>query len=272
MTELQKRVAVGIPGAALLIFLIALGGVVGISLIVTVVIMGMMWEFLGWILVLPDRDEKKYAILSLTWLLCVWCAIFTDSTFEGLSAMMLIVFGYYLFTAKRHSGSAFAEHLRELIAIVFGGFYLVGLTSFLFRIHGQFSGAHWTILFLLIVWAGDSAAYFGGKRWGRVKLYPEISPKKTREGALVGLVAGVVVSLAYKVFIFRAIPWIGALFIPLIVGSVAQVGDLCESFIKRAFDKKDSGSLLPGHGGFLDRFDGVVFSAPVMYACSRLFA
>lgn len=271
MTELQKRIAVAIPGAALLIFLIAFGGAVGISLIVTVVIMGMMWEFLGWILVLPDRDEKKYAMLSATWMLCVWSAIFTDSVFEGMSIVLLLVFGYYLFTAKRHAGAAFAEHLRELIAIVFGTFYLVGLTSYLFQIHGQFSGAHWTILFLLIVWSGDSAAYFGGKRWGRTKLYPEISPKKTREGAIAGLVAGVVVSLAYKIFFFKTLSWPGVLLIPLVVGSVAQIGDLCESFIKRAFDKKDSGSILPGHGGFLDRFDGVVFSAPVMYACSRLF-
>jgi phosphatidate cytidylyltransferase len=191
--------------------------------------------------------------------------------FEGLTLFVLAVFGYYLFTARRHAGPAFAEHLRELIAITFGIFYLVGFTSYLFRLHGQFAGAHWTILFLLIVWAGDVAAYFGGKRWGRTKLYPEISPKKTREGALAGIVASVVVTLAYKLLFFRGLPWLGILFIPLFVGSVAQIGDLCESFIKRAFDKKDSGSILPGHGGFLDRFDGVVFSAPIMYACSRIF-
>lgn len=271
MTELQKRVAVAIPGALLLILLIGWGGAVGIGLVTTIVIMGMMWEFLGWVLTLPDRDEKRYAILSATWVLCVWCAIFTDSIFEGLAFTLLLVFSYYLFTAKRHLGSAMSEHLRELVAITFAAVYLVGLTSFLFRLHGQFSGAHWTILFLLIVWSGDSAAYFGGKKWGKTKLYPEISPKKTREGAITGLVAGIVVTLAYKLAFFRALPWPGVLFVPLFVGSVAQIGDLFESFIKRAFDKKDSGSILPGHGGFLDRFDGVVFSAPIMYACSRLF-
>jgi phosphatidate cytidylyltransferase len=270
MTELQKRVAVAIPGALLLIALLSMGGTVGVGLVVTVVIMGMMMEFLGWILTLPDREEKRYAILSVTWVLCVWSALFSDAIFEGLSLMLMMVFGYYLFTAKRHSGPAFAEHLRELIGVVFGSFYLIGLTSYLFRLHGQYSGSRWTILFLLIVWAGDSAAYFGGKKWGKTKLYPEISPKKTREGALAGLAAGVVVSLAYKALFFGALPWLGALFIPIFVGSVAQIGDLCESFMKRAFDKKDSGSILPGHGGFLDRFDGVVFSAPIMYACSRL--
>ena len=91
------------------------------------------------------------------------------------------------------------------------------------------------------------------------------------EGAAGGLAAALVVVFIYKLAFFRAMPWGAAFFIPLLVGAVSQVGDLCESFMKRAFDKKDSGSLLPGHGGFLDRFDGIVFSLPVMYASIRIF-
>ena len=78
-------------------------------------------------------------------------------------------------------------------------------------------------------------------------------------------------ALFSKAVFFREMPWGAVAVMPLVVGAVAQIGDLCESMVKRAYDKKDSGSILPGHGGFLDRFDGVVFSLPVMYACVRLF-
>jgi phosphatidate cytidylyltransferase len=87
-----------------------------------------------------------------------------------------------------------------------------------------------------------------------------------------GLAGGLIIVIGYKLVLFPAMPWLAAVVMPIVVGTVSQVGDLCESFLKRAYDTKDSGSLLPGHGGCLDRFDSVVFSAPVMYGCVRLLA
>jgi len=84
------------------------------------------------------------------------------------------------------------------------------------------------------------------------------------------LAAGLVVAIVYKLAFFRSLSFGMAVMIPMILGVVAPVGDLCESFLKRAFNRKDSGTLLPGHGGFLDRFDGVIFSLPVMYGLIRL--
>ena len=81
-----------------------------------------------------------------------------------------------------------------------------------------------------------------------------------------------IVTLLYKLILFRGMPWAAVIIVPPLVSATAQAGDLCESLLKRAFDCKDSGSLLPGHGGFLDRFDGVVFSLPIMYACIRIFS
>jgi phosphatidate cytidylyltransferase len=155
---------------------------------------------------------------------------------------------------------------------LFGLFYLGFLPTFFLKIHGSASGVHWTMVFLLINWASDTGAYFAGKKYGKTKLYPLISPKKTREGALGGLACAWVVIFIYKVLLFGAMGWGAVIIVPLLVGVASQVGDLCESFLKRAFDKKDSGSILPGHGGFLDRFDGVVFSLPIMYACTRVFS
>ena len=126
------------------------------------------------------------------------------------------------------------------------------------------------MLFLFIVWAGDTGAYFAGKKFGKRKLYFAISPNKTIEGGIGGLAVSMFITLIFKLFFLQGMSWFLVFFVPLIVGITAQVGDLCESFLKRAFDKKDSGTILPGHGGFLDRFDGVVFSLPVMYACIRV--
>lgn len=128
------------------------------------------------------------------------------------------------------------------------------------------------ISFLLIIWGGDTGAYFAGLKYGRRKLYPHISPNKTIEGALGGIATGWVVQLLYKLVFFHSMPWLAVLLVPLLIGALAPVGDLCESFLKRAFKAKDSGSILPGHGGFLDRFDGLIFSLPLMYGLVKLFS
>jgi phosphatidate cytidylyltransferase len=155
---------------------------------------------------------------------------------------------------------------------VFGIVYLVFVPLFLIRIYESLNGTEWVVLFFLIVWAGDSGAYFAGKKFGKRKLYPEVSPKKTIEGSIGGLLAGSVVAILFKLLFFHGMSWLSVVCLPIFVGVFAQIGDLCESLFKRAFDKKDSGSILPGHGGFLDRFDSVVFSLPVMYACIRIFS
>ena len=182
------------------------------------------------------------------------------------------LFTYYLMTARRHSGPDYDRHFTELGYSVFGILYLGFLPLFLPLIRSQTGGQHWILIFFLCVWAGDTGAYFVGKKFGRRKLYPEVSPKKTIEGALGGLLAGWLVILTYKFAAFRELSVFGTAVIALTVGISSQVGDLCESLLKRAFHTKDSGHILPGHGGLLDRFDGVVFSLPVMYMCVRFFA
>jgi phosphatidate cytidylyltransferase len=271
-SELGKRVATGVIGGGVLVALIVFGGWMGIFLVTTVVSLGMIHEFARITFSLPDETEKRYALLSVAWFTAVAMLIAPRSEFEIAIACFLALFAYFLFTAKRHEGEAFARHFHEVCYAYFGVIYLALVPQYLPLIHESVFGVQWTMLFLLIVWAGDTGAYFAGKKYGRTKLYPVISPKKTVEGAIGGLAAGFVVSVLFKLVAFREMGWAAALLIPLVVGAVAQIGDLCESFLKRAFDKKDSGSILPGHGGFLDRFDGVVFSLPVMYACIKLFS
>lgn len=125
-------------------------------------------------------------------------------------------------------------------------------------------GAALLLYLLLMVWAADTAAYFAGKSWGRRPLASRISPAKTQEGALAGLIAAIVIGLGYVIVTDRAWgeAWVFVL-LSLITATVSIFGDLMESLLKRAAQVKDSGTLLPGHGGLLDRIDSLAAASPV---------
>jgi phosphatidate cytidylyltransferase len=271
-SELSKRVATGVIGGAALLALIIFGGWPGIFILTAILSLAMLHEYAIITYRLPDQVEKRYALLCTGWFAALASVLAPRAEFETLMVCFVGYFVYFLFTAGRHVGPAFLAHFQELAVSIFGLVYLSFVPLFLPRIHQSANGIEWTIVFLLIVFAGDTGAYFAGKKYGKTKLYSVISPKKTREGAAGGLALGYVLALFSKLTFFRVMPWGAVLVAPVLVGATAQIGDLCESLLKRAFDKKDSGSILPGHGGFRDRFDGVVFGLPVMYACVRLFS
>jgi phosphatidate cytidylyltransferase len=120
------------------------------------------------------------------------------------------------------------------------------------------------LLLFAIIWIGDSAAYYGGRALGRHPLAPRVSPNKTVEGAAAGLVASVVAGVAGGV-LFLGEPWLNLLIISAVTAAAGQIGDLAESVLKRSAGVKDSSSVLPGHGGILDRLDSLFFAAPVFY-------
>jgi phosphatidate cytidylyltransferase len=122
----------------------------------------------------------------------------------------------------------------------------------------------WLVFLLLaIVWLGDTAAFYIGSRFGRHKMAPVISPKKSWEGAAAGFVTGLLVTAVWSIFRLGRLDS-GLLLVAAVTAAAAQVGDLVESMIKRGVGVKDSGSVLPGHGGVLDRCDAVLFAAPVL--------
>ncbi len=120
------------------------------------------------------------------------------------------------------------------------------------------------VLLLAIVWLGDSGAYYIGKTWGRHKLAPRVSPNKTWEGAIANIAAGMLAATAWSYWRLGEVDgWI--LLLAALVSTAAQIGDLAESLLKRGAGVKDSGQILPGHGGMLDRMDALLFAAPVMW-------
>lgn len=132
-------------------------------------------------------------------------------------------------------------------------------------------GAYLVISILISIWVGDSAAYYGGITLGKHKLFPRVSPKKSWEGAIFGFIFSVGVMILAKVLILNYLSWVDVLIIGIIIGTIGQIGDLVESLLKRDSEVKDSSSLIPGHGGFFDRFDSLLFCAPAIWIYLKYF-
>jgi phosphatidate cytidylyltransferase len=152
---------------------------------------------------------------------------------------------------------------------VLGAAYPGILLAMLVRLRQLPDGLAWLGLTLAVTWLNDTGAYFAGRAYGRRKLYPRISPSKTWEGAVGGLLASIGAALIVKALGWLPqLPWWGSVVVGAGAGVLGPVGDLSESMLKRAYGAKDSSSLLPGHGGVLDRIDALLFTAPFVLFCA----
>jgi phosphatidate cytidylyltransferase len=148
---------------------------------------------------------------------------------------------------------------------VTGLVYIPFLLGHLVLIRNWDKGVTWIFFLMTVVFAGDMAAYYIGKAVGRHKLWPSISPGKTMEGAVAGLMANVLVGSLFKPLCCPEFGWGYWFALILVIGTLGQTGDLVESMLKRSVHLKDSGKILPGHGGLLDRIDAMLFAAPALY-------
>lgn len=153
----------------------------------------------------------------------------------------------------------------QMAYLFVGALYIGYGFSYMMQTIWKPNGFALSLLVISVTWANDSAAYFIGKRWGKRKLWPEISPNKTIEGSMAGVLFGTTTSI----LVFFIEPALGSLFtaiwVGVLVSVVGQLGDLVESAIKRTTGVKDSGVLLPGHGGVLDRFDSLIFTFIILH-------
>ncbi|RKN86487.1 phosphatidate cytidylyltransferase [Paenibacillus ginsengarvi] len=159
----------------------------------------------------------------------------------------------------------------DQIALVFLGVLYIG-TGFHYMISTRLGdhGLYWTLLTFVCIWATDSGAYFCGRAFGKRPLWPTISPKKTVEGALGGVVISVVVALLFSIYAPDLLTWGRAIGLGLVIAVVGQLGDLIQSAYKRIRGIKDTGSILPGHGGVLDRCDSWLIVFPFVQLLSLL--
>jgi phosphatidate cytidylyltransferase len=274
-----KRWITGLVALPFIILLIFFGGPFLFFLLVYVVGLLALWEYFRIVYNPQDQlasDPARSSNLNrqnssvpifqvlafITGTLIMWSAY--KNAFEmilGFIALTLILSGLISLVQFKSNPFVFERATQQILGII----YIPVLLSYVVLIRNGINGADWIFSVLFIVFAGDTSAYYAGSYLGRHKLCPSVSPNKTIEGALGGLAASLCMGAILKNFFLAKSPWGLSILLFLVIGVAGQVGDLFESVIKRSANVKDSGGILPGHGGMLDRIDALLFVAPVTY-------
>jgi phosphatidate cytidylyltransferase len=222
-----------------------------------------MWEFLG--LYFPGSPRLKvFGLFSGVFLLLVLALPRTPPPALILGVMGILILGFFTF---RYQGEP--QTARELGLFFTGHLYLPPLLALAFGVYQGHQGPLFILFVSAVVFAGDTLAFYGGRLLGKRPFAPRISPKKTWEGAFASLAGSLLAVIPFKLY-FPHLPLAPTLALALGLNILAQAGDLAESFLKRAAGAKDSGSLLPGHGGILDRIDGFLFAQPLLFIYQML--
>ncbi len=171
-------------------------------------------------------------------------------------------------------GAPFDRMITSAGVTVLGVMYIVLLGGHLVALRVGFApqlSKHLLSFFFLVIMGSDSAAYYGGRAFGKHKLAPSVSPGKTWEGAVAGMLASLLVAAGAHYWFFPELPTRFALALAAVMNVIGVIGDLTESALKRSAGAKDTAKILPGHGGVLDRIDSLLFNAPVIYYFARLY-
>lgn len=267
---LAKRILTGIVGGAFTIFVIYEGNWLFFLMMALLAIVA-WYEYGNLVRKLKVQPADKFGVL---WLVAMLGVYWYGSTKLMLLLGLVLLFWLFLRTVFFHQKIKPIDSAYTLYGLLYigAGFLAMlalrsgSVTSFM---TDSFDGVmleparFFVFLLIFSTWASDTFAFFVGKALGRVKLCPSISPGKTREGAIGGFIGTIVVALIFSL-IFK-FSLLHALAIGVLIGILAPLGDLVESVLKRVCGVKDSGNIIPGHGGVLDRFDSLLFAAPALY-------
>ena len=263
-SDLSARVKTGFPlatGIAILLFAPAL--VIGLA-VMAVAFMGAQ-ELTS--MLSAKEDNSDTIVILPEWMLPGTAVMMGLGALAGESglhgALLISALGWIFFELVFTPKSELAK-LSSLGFGLFGMVWAVWSVLHIVLIKTLPEGTALLFYLLLVISFSDIFAYFGGKRFGKCLLAPSISPKKTWEGSFFGVVGGGVVGAVFGELTMSMF-WLYGLMLAMLLAAVGQLGDLVESKIKRLCDVKDSGTLLPGHGGVLDRIDGHMLAAPVFY-------
>ncbi len=210
---------------------------------------------------LPDRTlELRLAALSGSALVFIPFAGDNRLVFSSVGLLFIGFSLLFLFRVRTIDIAA-----REISFALLAFLYVPFLLMHLVLLRQTQYGIQWLLVVMLIVMTNDSAAYYTGSAFGKHRLYPLVSPKKSIEGAVGGLIGSLGGTLVAKFTFFPQLTFSDAVVTAIVVGMFGQAGDLFESLLKRSFGVKDSGTIIPGHGGVLDRLDSILFAAPITY-------
>ena len=193
--------------------------------------------------------------------------------YSFLLVLIVLITGIELF---RNKGSAIYNSGSTLLGIFYIGLFagsLIGIREFYPGMDSPYyQGGLIIIAMFITIWVCDSAAFFGGTAFGKHKLFPRVSPNKSWEGAIFGFIFAVLAMILSKLVFLNFLNWMTIISFGIIIGTVGQIGDLVESLLKRDAGVKDSSNLIPGHGGIFDRFDSILYTAPVILLYLKYFS
>jgi len=266
-----KRWITGLVALPLLILLISKGGHVLFALFVAGLSILALWEYYIIAFKNDSAESKSFNgfadfIYRGTGFFCTIAIIWLvyQSRFELIPAIFvlnLLIIGFFSLFCFKNDTLAPVKVAKQALGII----YIPLTLSFLVLIRNDVNGSGWMFFIFLVIAAGDTGALYVGSFFGRNKICPWVSPNKTIEGSVGGLCANILMGLICGIAFLPDLGWLIWVFLSLAIGIAGQVGDLFESEFKRAAGVKDSGRLLPGHGGFLDRIDALLFASPVIY-------
>jgi phosphatidate cytidylyltransferase len=265
----------------LLILVLLKGGLTLFALVILVVNGLGQWEFLGMFQAQGDNSRRVKAVLLGSLLLLSFCTAHPSSAVcppgMGLAlcnpSTVLFVLAWCLFFLFLFHlvNYGHIENLSQDLALhLLSLLYLPFLLGHLIWLRFLAQGEWWVLWFLLVIFAGDTGAYYTGRLLGKTKLYPAVSPGKTWAGVWGGLAASLAVGVLVGRWLLTGMGVLPLAALAVVLAVVGLLGDLFESMLKRQAQVKDASTLLPGHGGMLDRLDSILFTAPVV-VYARLF-
>ncbi len=228
--------------------------------LIAITVLLAQWEFLG--LFIEKRYLSQHALVGFPGAVLLLIAMQWPTVLSFSLALSMILAGLLCYQVSLAPSES--RHLSMFI-LLFGILYIGYTLGHFLRLRNQHDGALLVLFVLLVTWAGDTAAYYVGKTWGSRPLAPRLSPNKTIEGFLGGLVVAPLIAWIGHLWFLPAVTPVDCLILGLLFTVLGLLGDLSESALKRQAGVKDSGSLIPGHGGVLDRVDSLLLNAPLFY-------
>lgn len=257
----KTRLLSGIVLVILAICFILLGGDILLAVIGLISLIGMFELY-------RVLNMEKSVIGIIGYLAAI--VYFLNIRFAFIPDILMLVFAFLIVLLFAYVFSYPKYDAKQITTVFFGLFYVAGMLSYVYQIRMLENGKYLAFLVFICSWGCDTCAYCVGKLIGKHKMSPVLSPKKSVEGAFGGVIGAALLAALYA-FIFRDAMSLGTVDIWIIAGITAvaalisMVGDLAASAIKRNYDIKDYGTLIPGHGGILDRFDSMIITAPIIF-------
>ena len=256
----MKRIVSAIVFLPVFFLIVQYGNHVIFFIFLSTILLTALFEFYT----LLDQNGQKcmiYTGMILGWFISF--SFFSNQNQLILFSMVLLIMGTFI--VKLFSKQPINARVEKISNTLFGVLYIGLLLSHLIFIRKDDQGRLLIFMLFFIIWSGDTFSYYIGTLIGKHPLALVISPNKTFEGALGGLLGSLGAALLAKYWFYPNISVANSIILGVATGIAGQIGDLCESMLKRNLKVKDSGFLIPGHGGLLDRLDSVLFSAPVFY-------